>query len=162
MKCSLLTLCFAFAAAISTTSCQRDPELAPDASPAAEITPDDIHDPAPASASTPATDATEVADMTSPASDAPRGFDTKAFAGTFAAPGTTLTIDTDGSYRMTVHAESANADLESTGTWTLESGGKHVLLDPESKSDPDRRYALASNDELRPADGGEPLRRRSD
>jgi copper homeostasis protein (lipoprotein) len=158
MKRIHLTLGFAFAVAIGTTSCQRDAEPATDAVPAAEITPDDVRDPAPA----PTTDAAEVADMTSPVADAPRGFDTKAFAGTFAAPGTTLSIDTDGSYRMTVHAESANADLESSGTWTLEAGGKHVLLDPESKSDPDRRYALVSNDELQPADGGEPLRRRSD
>jgi copper homeostasis protein (lipoprotein) len=159
MKRFPLMLGFAFAVATSTTACQRDAEPATDASPAAtEITPDDIRDPAPA----PTTDATQIGDATSPVADAPRGFDTKAFAGTFAAPDTMLTIDTDGSYRMTVHAESANADLESAGTWTLEPDGKHVLLDPESKSDPDRRYALVSNDELQPVDGGEPLRRRSD
>ena len=159
MKRSHLTLGFAVTVAIATTACQREAEPVPAASPAAaEITPDDVRDPAPA----PATDATEVADMTSPTADAPRDFDTKAFAGTFAAPGTTLTVETDGRYRMSVHAESANADLESAGTWTLEADGKHVLLDPESKSDPDRRYALISNDELQPVDGGEPLRRRSD
>ena len=158
MKQIYLTLGFAFTVAIVATACQRDADPTPDASPAAaEITPDDIRDPAPAPA--PATDATQTGDATSPVADAPRGFDTKAFAGTFAAPGTTLTIDTDGSYRMIVHAESANADLESAGTWTLEPDGKHVLLDPESKSDPDRRYALVSNDELQPVDGGEPLRR---
>jgi copper homeostasis protein (lipoprotein) len=154
-----MMLGFAFAVAMGATACQRDAEPARDASPAtAEITPDDIRDPAPA----PTTDATQTDDATSPVADAPRGFDTKAFAGTFAASGTTLTIDTDGSYRMTMHAESANADLESAGTWTLQPDGKHVLLDPESKSDPDRRYALVSNDELQPVDGGEPLRRRSD
>ncbi len=160
MKRFLITLGFAVAISIGTTACQRDAELTPDAAPAAEITPDDVRDPAPAPA--PATDATQTGDATSPVADAPRGFDTKAFAGTFTAPGTTLTIDTDGSYRMTVHAESANADLESTGTWTLQADGKHVLLDPESKSDPDRRYALVSSDELQPVDGGDPLRRRSD
>lgn len=159
MKRIPLTLGFACAIAIGATACQRDAEPAPDPPPAAaKITPDDVRDPAPA----PTTDATEVADMTSPAADAARGFDTKAFAGSFAAPGTTLDIDSDGGYRMTVHAESANTDLESAGTWTLEPDGKHVLLDPESKSDPDRRYALVSNDELQPVDGGEPLRRRSD
>lgn len=160
MKQFLLTSCFAVAVAVGATACQRDAEPASDASPAAaEITPDDVRDPAPAPA--PTTDATQTDDATSPIADAPRGFDTKAFAGTFAAPGTTLTIATDGSYRMTMHAESANADLESTGTWALEPDGKHVLLDPDSKSDPDRRYALVSNDELWPVDG-EPLRRRGD
>ena len=158
MKRFLITLGFTVAISIGTTACQRTAEPATDVAPATGITPDDVRDPAPA----PTTDATQTGDATSPVADAPRGFDTKAFAGTFTAPGTTLTIDTDGSYRVTVHAESANADLESAGTWTLEPDGKHVLLDPESKSDPDRRYALVSNDELQPVDDGEPLRRRSD
>jgi copper homeostasis protein (lipoprotein) len=159
MKRSALMLGFAISVAIGATACQRDAEPTPDASPAAtEITPADVRDPAPA----PTTDATQTSDATSPVADAPRGFDTKAFAGTFTAPGTTLSIDTDGSYRMTVRAESANADLESAGTWTLEPDGKHVLLDPESKSDPDRRYALVSNDELQPVGDGGPLRRRND
>ena len=159
MKRSALMFGFVISVAISATACQRDAEPTPDASPAAtEITPADVRDPAPA----PTTDATQTSDATSPVADAPRGFDTKGFAGAFAAPGTTLSIDTDGSYRMTVHAESANADLESAGTWTLEADGKHILLDPEGKSDPDRRYALVSNDELQPVDGGEPLRRRND
>lgn len=155
-------LLFGLTVALATgpTACQRDAEPAAAAPPAAEITPDDIRDPAPAPAA--ATDATEVTDMTSPVADAPRGFDSKAIAGTFTAPGTTLTLDADGAYRMLVHAESADADLDSADTWLVESDGRHLLLDPESKSDPDRRYALASNDELRPADGGEPLRRRSD
>lgn len=161
MKRIPLTLGFAFAIAVGATACQRDAEPAPDASPAAtKITPDDVRDPAPAPA--PATDAMQTSDATSPVADAPRGFDTKAFAGTFAAPGATLTIDSDGRYRMTVRAESANANLTSTGTWTLEADGKQILLDPDSKSDPDRRYTLVSNDELQPAGGGEPLRRRSD
>ena len=159
MKRFLLAL-GAVPAAIGMSACQRDAEPASATSPAAEITPDDVRDPAPAPA--PATDATEVTDMTSPAADAPRGFDTKAFAGTFVATGTTLAIEADGPYPMSVDAESANADLESAGTWTLETDGKHVLLDPESKSDPDRRYALVNNDELQPVDGGEPLRRRGD
>lgn len=162
MKRFLLTLGFTVTVAIGTSACQRNAEPAPDAAPAAEIEPDDVRHPAPASAPAPTIDATEVADMTSPVADAPRGFDTKAFAGTFAAPGTTLSIDSDGGYRMIVHAESADADLESTGTWTLEPDGKHILLDPESKSDPDRRYALASNDELQPVESGGPLHRRSD
>lgn len=162
MKRFLLTLAFTVTAAIGTSACQRNAEPAPDAAPTAEIAPDDVRHPAPASEPAPAIDATEVADMTSPVADAPRGFDTKAFAGTFAAPGTTLSIGSDGGYRMTVHAESANADLQSAGTWTLEPDGKHILLDPEGKSDPDRRYALVSNDELQPDEGGEPLRRRGD
>jgi copper homeostasis protein (lipoprotein) len=160
MKRFLITLGFTVAISIGTTACQRDAEPVPDTAPATEITPDDVRDPAPAPA--PATDATQISDATSPVADAPRGFDTKAFAGTFAAPGATLTIDSDGRYRMTVRAESANANLTSTGTWRLEADGRQILLDPESKSDPDRRYALVPNDELQPVEGGEPLRRRGD
>jgi hypothetical protein len=61
-----------------------------------------------------------------------------------------------------VQAGGADAGLDSTGTWALEPDGRHILLDPERKTDADRRYALASHDELRPDDGGAPLRRRRD
>ena len=35
------------------------------------------------------------------------------------------------------------------GTWTVEDGGKRVLLDPNSKSEQDRSYQIVSNDEIR-------------
>ena len=86
-------------------------------------------------------------------------FDTKGFAGRFGATGTSLEIVADGTYRLSVHAESANADLETDGTWTIEADGKHILLDPVSKAEADRRYEIVSHDELRAVDGGQGLSR---
>lgn len=110
-----------------------------------------------APANAPGTDAVVVADHT-PANADPR-FDSRAFAGTFTAPGARLVIDADGRYAMTRRAESAGADIDSTGTWTLESGSGLLLLDPDAKGEADRRYALPSPDELAPEDGGVALRR---
>lgn len=93
-----------------------------------------------------------------PNSNAPAWYDAKTFPGTFAGQGTTLALAADGTYRITVHAQSANADLESAGTWTLQPDGKSILLDPDSKDEADRSYALVSADELR-QDGGATLRR---
>lgn len=160
MKRSHLLACCFLVIALTSTACKRDAEPDVPAPPAAtpEATASEASDPSDA---TDATDATVVADLSSPvASDA--DFDARAFAGAFAAPGARLEIDADGGYRMSVRAQSANADLVSTGTWTLEPGSQHILLDPDSKSDPDRRYALVSNDELRADDGGETLRRESE
>ena len=58
-----------------------------------------------------------------------------------------------------MHAESANADLATDGTWTVEADGKHILLDPNSKAEADRRYEIVSHDELRAVDGGQSLGR---
>ena len=73
-------------------------------------------------------------------------FDAKAFAGTFATDGTSLAIRADGTYTLTVHAESAGADLASDGTWTVRAGGHELLLDPTDKSDSDRVFRIATND----------------
>jgi hypothetical protein len=80
-------------------------------------------------------------------------FDAKAFAGTFAQDGTHVAFTADGTYTMTAHAESANADLATDGTWTLEPDARHVRLDPNSKADADRVYEIVSMDELHAADG---------
>jgi hypothetical protein len=99
-----------------------------------------------------ATDAIAVIDHAAPGGDA--AFDAKAFAGDFAAGGTSLSISADGTYVLTVRAESAGADLSSGGTWTVQADGRELLLDPEDKSEPDRLYRIVSNDRLRADDGG--------
>ena len=132
-------------AADATAPASQPPAQAP-------VPPDAVADP------TAGTDAIAVIDHGSPAGDR-SSFDAKAFAGTFAADGTSLAIAADGSYTLTVHAESAGADLASDGTWTLQADGREILLDPEDKSEPDRRFQIVSNDRLRSAEGGQFLDR---
>ena len=103
-------------------------------------------------------DATHVVDRASPA-DAPRTFDVKAFAGTFAGPGARLVLAADGTYTHTVHAESADADLSTAGTWTVDADGSGLLLDPDSKDEPDQRFTITSADTLTAAAGGRVLQR---
>jgi copper homeostasis protein (lipoprotein) len=66
-------------------------------------------------------------------------FDVKGFAGTFSGGGTTLALKADGTYTL-----SGSVD----GTWTAEEDGKRIRLDPNSKSEEDRLFAVASNDQL--------------
>ena len=138
-------------ATLALAACKREAEPATTPEPAVV---------APAATTAPAagTDATEVADHSSPAGDAV-AFDTKGFAGEFGAPGTSLEIGADGTYRLSVHAESADAELATDGTWTVEADGKQILLDPTSKAEADRRYEIVSHDELRAVDGGQSLSR---
>ena len=136
-------------ATLALAACKRDAEPAPAPEPA--IAPAETTDPAPG------TDATDVVDHSSPAEVV--AFDTKGFAGRFGATGTSLDIAADGTYRLGVHAKSANANVETAGTWTVEADGKHILLDPSSKAEADRRYEIVSHDELRAVDGGQSLGR---
>jgi copper homeostasis protein (lipoprotein) len=101
-------------------------------------------------------------------SPAPEGLDVRAFAGSFKGtlpcadcPGidSTLELKADGSYALhDVYQESGNATNDGTGTWTVEEAGKRIRLDPNSKDDQDRLYAVASNNELQmlDADGKAP------
>ncbi len=107
---------------------------------------------APASVAPPAT-------VAAPAPAEPAAFDAQAFAGTYTAPGARLDVTAQGGYRLSVHAESANADLVSTGTWTADPDAKHVLLQPDSKDEPAQRFEVVSKDELRTQDGSRTLRR---
>lgn len=108
------------------------------------------------------TDATAAVETTmadanvQPAADtATASFDSKGFAGEFGGDGDArLVIGADGTYAL------SDGTIASNGTWTLEADGAHILLDPDSKAEPDRRYALVSTDELRAVDGGKVLRRR--
>jgi len=156
------TLFATAALALLLAGCNRQAEseatAAGTATPAAQaptqapIPPDAVADP------TAGTDAIAVIDHGSPAGDGV-AFDTKAFAGTFGTEGTSLAIDADGRYTLTVRAESADADLTSSGTWTVEADGRELLLDPEGKSEPDRRFEIVSNDRLRAVEGGQLLDR---
>lgn len=96
------------------------------------------------------------------------GFDIKGFAGTFSGtlpcadcPGidTTLVLDPDGSYVLTeVYQDSPDGRFETDGTWTAEADGTQIRLDPNSKSERDRLYAITSDDELAQLDlEGEPI-----
>ena len=138
--------------------------------PAPAETPDPQAEPAaqtPASepAKIPGTDAIAVVDNTpaeagvQPAERTIGGVDSKGFAGIFTAEGARVEFKADGRYAMTVHAASANADLESTGSWTATDGGKALLLDSDDKSEPDTRYTVVSKDEIIQTEGGRTLRR---
>ncbi len=113
----------------------------------------------------PGTDAIAAVDNTpaeagvQPAENTIGGVDTKGFAGTFATEGARIEFKADGRYAMTVHAASADADLESTGTWSAAADGKTLLLDSDDKSEPDRSYTVVSKDEIAQAEGGRTLRR---
>ena len=160
MKHSPITLFLlpALLAVTLATGCRRD-----------EPAPSDVPETAPqaadADAKVPGTDATAV----SPNTDAEAGvqpvegtlaaFDARGFSGTFAAEGTRVELRPDGSYALQARAESAGAELASDGTWAVEPDGKHLLLDPNSKDETDRRYAVVSADALKADDGGQVLRR---
>lgn len=146
-----VSLCLAF---IALAGCRREEAAAPAVAPPATIAPASV-----ATIAAPATTAAPLGVATSAAPGEHTDFDAKAFAGNFTAPGMRISFDADGNYTMRAHAESANADLDTQGTWTLEPDARHILLDPTSKAEPDRRYEIASIDELRPDDGGATLRR---
>jgi uncharacterized lipoprotein NlpE involved in copper resistance len=126
-------------------ACQRHetPQPAPAAAPAASAT-----QPAPA--------AEAVADGTTMAQPGvqpqdPMG-DLRSLAGTWAGtlpcadcPGIdeTLVLDTDGGFVMTdTYRERPGSTNVVQGTWTAESGGSRVRLDPGDKTSQDRLYAV--------------------
>jgi len=95
-------------------------------------------------------------------------FDAKAFAGTFTGtlpcadcPGidTHLVLSADGTYTITESYQERSAPaLKGDGTWTAEENNQRLRLDPNSKSDNDRLYAILSNDEIRQLDmEGKPI-----
>ena len=150
------------ALALAAAACQRAPAPTNDANAGAE--PATPAEPAPTAAETatvPGTDAIEAVDNgpLDPAARTVAGVDIREFAGVFSTEGARIAFKPDGTYAMTVHAASADADLDSGGTWTAEAGGNEILLDSDDKSEPDRRYAVVSKDEIRQVEGGQTLRR---
>ncbi len=110
---------------------------------------------------------TAVVDHGSPAGDA-KGFDTKAFAGTYAGmlpcadcPGidSTIAFTPEGSYTLSeTYQDADQSSFVSKGTWSLRGDGKAVLLDPEDKDEYDRSFAIVSPTELRALDQqGKPI-----
>jgi len=110
--------------------------------------------------------AAPVADARPSAQGAP--FDAKAFAGTFDGtlpcadcPGidTHLVLAADGTYTITEsYRERSAPELKGDGTWTAEENNQRLRLDPNSKSENDRLFAILSNDEIRQLDmEGKPI-----
>lgn len=141
MNQKLLTI--ACLAVLALTACDRQetsgPTTAPDASVPAE--------PAPAAAETAAASPDTVA-----------AFDVKAFAGSFSGtlpcadcPGidNKLTLNADGTFVLEeTYQDSRSATNKLDGTWTAEENNTRLRLDPNSKSEADRLYAITSNDQI--------------
>jgi copper homeostasis protein (lipoprotein) len=121
-------------------------------------------DTAPAAAAEPAPVAAESAPV-STATDVP--FDMKGFAGTFsgtlpcadcAGIETTISLKPDGTYTVHETYQGKPGGFDSEGTWTAEENGQRVRLDPNSKSEQDRLFAVKSSDEIESLDTeGKPI-----
>jgi copper homeostasis protein (lipoprotein) len=93
------------------------------------------------------------------------GFSSKAFAGTFKgklpcadcpAIDETLELEPDGSFALTdVYQDRPEGTHTVAGSWTTEGDDTRIRLDPNTKAEEDRLYAIASHDEITPlgADG---------
>lgn len=93
------------------------------------------------------------------------GFSSKAFAGVFIGtlpcadcPGIeeTLELKPDGSFALLdVYKERPQGARTVAGSWTTEDNDKRIRLDPNTKAEQDRLYAITSDDEITPlgADG---------
>ena len=129
-------------ALVALAGCKRDTAPAPEATPAAEPPP---------AATAPAKE---------PVVAAATALDTKAFAGNFSGtlpcgdcPGidTTLELRPDGSFMLmeTYRGKKAEPGMLE-GTWTAEDNGSRIRLDPNSKREQDRLYAVTSHDRITP------------
>lgn len=97
----------------------------------------------------------------------PAGFDRKAFAGAFAGvlpcadcPGieVQLQIEADGRFSLRETYQERDTAVDTRGTWNVDDAGRQLLLDPDTKEDADRHFAIVSRDELRMLDtGGQPI-----
>lgn len=145
-----VTTLFACIAVLSLAACQQQEPPAEPAEPVAEAAPP-----------------TEPAPLIPTANPDGGDFDHKGFAGNFEGtlpcadcPGidTTLQLAPDGTYVLgEVYQEGEDGAFKSEGTWAAEADGKQIRLDPASKSEEDRLYAIASQDELVPlGSDGEP------
>lgn len=136
-------LAIACLAVLASTACSKpetaETAIAPEAAVSAE--------PAPVAAETAAATPETVA-----------AFDVKAFAGSFSGtlpcvdcPGidSKLTLNADGTFALEeARQDSTSAANKLDGTWTVEEDNTRLRLDPNSKSEADRVYAIASNDQI--------------
>lgn len=114
-------------------------------------------------AAAPATDAnpvvaTETTRAQAGVQPGPGAIDNRAFAGKFSGtlpcadcPGIdeTLELGADGGFTLTdVYRERPQSTFTLQGSWSIEADGKRVRLDPGSKTDVDRLFAIDDNDTL--------------
>ncbi|RNF85168.1 copper resistance protein NlpE N-terminal domain-containing protein [Montanilutibacter psychrotolerans] len=99
-----------------------------------------------------------VATDVTPMPESAPAFDQKGFAGTFkgslpAADGTnvdtTIELMADGMYVINEMVGKA-APKKMDGSWTAEENGSRIRLDPNTKAEDDRLYAITSKDQLDP------------
>ncbi|HSM12004.1 MAG TPA: copper resistance protein NlpE N-terminal domain-containing protein [Lysobacter sp.] len=94
---------------------------------------------------------TQVAVANAVPSDRVSTFDQRGFAGTFSGTvgdaDTTLALAPDGTAVLTESRAGAGGATIS-GTWTTEAKDQHLRLDPDSKGEPDRLFAIAANDRI--------------
>ncbi len=119
---------------------------------------------APAASDTPVV-ATETTMAQAGVQPGPGAIDNKAFAGKSPGslpcadcPGTdeTLELAADGRFTLTdVYRERPQGTSTLQGTWSADADGKRIRLDPGSKTEGDRLFAIEDNDTLSPlgADG---------
>ena len=151
MKPSLAVILSALALALA--ACQREAPVADTASAPVAA--------APAPVDTPVV-ATETTMAQAGVQPGPGAIDSKAFAGKFTGtlpcadcPGIdeTLVLAADGSFVLTdTYRERPGSANVVQGSWTLESGGTRVRLDPGSKDAVDKSYEV-DGDGLRILDG---------
>ena len=136
MNHKLLALACASLTIFAIAGCKPDAPVEP----AAPVAPAAVT-PAASTASAPI-----VATGTAPA------LDQKGFAGTFVSATSAITLDADGNFAL----KDGQASFD--GSWTAEADGARIRLDPNSKTEPDRLYAVVGPDAIRPLDAsGEPL-----
>ncbi len=96
------------------------------------------------------------------------GFSSKAFAGVFKGhlpcadcPGIeeTLELKPDGSFALTdVYQERPQGTQKVAGSWSTENDGQRIRLDPNTKAEQDRLFAIVSDDQINPLDAdGKPV-----
>lgn len=107
--------------------------------------------PAPAPTPAPGTDAVVVSQQATATMAAPE-FDARSFAGVYTGSTTRLDIGAEGQFLLDDSGQSV------AGSWTLQPGGKTIVLDPDSKSEPDRLLQLEADGSVR-INGSAPLRR---
>ena len=135
-------------AALALAACQREAPAVPEpAMPATTTAPDSAVE-----------TATETTMAQAGVQPGPGAIDSKAFAGKFTGtlpcadcPGIdeTLELGADGSFTLTdVYRERPEGTFSSQGTWSTDADGKRIRLDPGSKTEVDRLFAVDDNDTL--------------
>ena len=142
-------------AALALAACQREAPAVPEpAMPATTTAPDSAVE-----------TATETTMAQAGVQPGPGAIDSKAFAGKFTGtlpcadcPGIdeALELGADGSFTLTdAYRERPQGTATLQGTWSTDADGKRIRLDPGSKTEADRVFAIEDNDTLVPlgADG---------